>query len=295
VTADGAASPTVARRELGQRLRGLRNGRDLSVAEAAQRAGCSQSQLTKIELGQTVAKREDVLALLDVYEETDTGQQAALLAMVKAGARKEWWDAYRALPRRFGTYLSLEQAASTLQAYDTTVVHGLLQTPGYARALLRTTQPELLPHEIDQLVELRTRRQTVLTRTGPPPLTLWSVMDEAVLRRPIGGRETLYGQLQRLIECSALPNVTLLVMPDELGAHPGLDGPFAMLQFGAGAHPVAYTEGQAGHLFLERDDDLRRCRQTMNHILAAAPSPEQSLALIRKAARELAPHSPAEP
>jgi hypothetical protein len=133
------------------------------------------------------------------------------------------------------------------------------------------------------------RRQEILTRADPPSPTLWSVMDEAVLRRQIGGRETMHAQLQRLIERSELPNVTLLVMPDDLGAHAGLTGPLATFQFEAGARPVVYVEGQAGNLYLEKDDDLRRCQQTMNHILAAAPGPERSLALIRQVAKEMKP------
>jgi hypothetical protein len=298
LTANGSSSPTAVRRELGQRLRGLRLDKDLTVAEVAVQIGVSQSRLTKIELGQAVAKRDDVLKLLDVYEENDTQQQALLLAMVRASASKEWWEGRRALPPKFGNYLGLESVADILQAYDTTLVNGLLQTPDYARALLRAERPELLAHEIDRLVELRMRRQQILTRADPPAPTLWSIMDEAVLRRPVGGRETMHAQLQQLIERSELPNVTLLVMPDDLGAHAGLDGPFAIFQFETGARPVVYVEGQAGNLYLEKDDDLRRCQQTMNHILAAAPGPEHSLALIRQVAKEMkhdAPPLPALP
>jgi len=286
---EAVRSPTAVRRELGQRLRGLRTDKGMTVAEAAAQVGFSQSKLTKIELAQAVATRDEVLKMLDVYDETDTGQQAVLMAMVRAGARKEWWESRHALPPKFGSYLGLESIASALQAYETTLVLGLLQTSDYARALLRAERPELLPHEIDRLVDLRMRRQEILTRGDPPPLTLWAVMDEAVLRRQIGGRETMHAQLLRLIERSELPNVTLLVMPDDLGAHAGLDGPFAMFQFEASARPVVYVEGQAGNLYLEKDDDLRRCQQTMNHLLAAAPGPERSLALIQQVAKEMKP------
>src|SRR5260370_39503177 len=114
-------------------------------------------------------------------------------------------------------------------------------------------------------------------------------MDEAVLRRQIGGPETMHAQLQRLIAATELPNVTLLVMPDSLGAHPGMDGPLAILQFETGTRPVVYVESQAGNLYMEKDDDLRRSQQIMNHILAAAPGPDHSLALIRQAAKEIKP------
>jgi transcriptional regulator with XRE-family HTH domain len=282
-------SPTAVRRELGQRLRAMRTGADMTVAEAAERVGISTSKLTKIELAQLSATRDDVLKLLDTYGEAGPDQQALLLTMVREGNRKEWWEGRRTLHPKFGSYLGLESVATALQAYDTHLVHGLLQTPDYARAMLRAARPELLEHEIDQLVQFRLRRQQVLTRDDPPPLTLWSVMDEAVLRRRVGGRETMHAQLQRLITTNQRPNVTLLVMPDELGAHPGLDGPMSILQFETGTRPVVYVEGQAGNLYMEKDDDLRRCQQTMNHILAAAPGPEQSLALIRQIAKEIKP------
>lgn len=282
-------SPTAVRRELGQRLRAMRTGADMTVAEAAEQVGISTSKLTKIELAQLSATRDDVLKLLDTYGEAGPDQQALLLTMVREGNRKEWWEGRRTLHPKFGSYLGLESVATTLQAYETTLVHGLLQTPDYARAMLRAARPELLEHEIDQLVQFRLRRQEVLTRADPPPLTLWSVMDEAVLRRQVGGRETMHAQLQRLITASEQPNVTLLVMPDEQGAHPGLDGPMSILQFETGTRPVVYVEGQAGNLYMEKDDDLRRCQQTMNHILAAAPGPDQSLALIRQIAKEIKP------
>jgi transcriptional regulator with XRE-family HTH domain len=286
---EAARSPTAVRRELGQRLRAMRTGADMTVAEAAERVGISTSKLTKIELAQLSATRDDVLKLLDTYGEAGPDQQALLLTMVREGNRKEWWEGRRTLHPKFGSYLGLESVATTLQTYHTHLVHGLLQTPDYARAMLRAARPELLEHEIDQLVQFRLRRQQVLTRADPPPLTLWSVMDEAVLRRHVGGRETMHAQLQRLITASERPNVTLLVMPDEQGAHPGLDGPMSILQFETGTRPVVYVEGQAGNLYMEKDDDLRRCQQTMNHILAAAPGPDQSLALIRQIAKEIKP------
>jgi transcriptional regulator with XRE-family HTH domain len=286
---DAARNPTAVRRELGQRLRALRQRMELTVVQTAEQLGMSPSKVTKIELAQLPATRDDVLKMLDAYGETDTEQQALLLSMVREGKRKDWWEGHRALRPKFASYLGLESVATTLRAYDTHLVHGLLQTPEYAHALLRAVRPDLLEHEIDQLVQLRIRRQEILTRVDPEPLTLWSVMDEAVLRRQVGGSETMHAQLQRLIQASAMPNVTLLAMPESLGAHPGLDGPLAILQFETGTRPVAYVEGQAGNLYMEKDDDLRRCQQTMNHLLAAAPGPEQSLALIRQVAKEMKP------
>ena len=286
---DAAHNPTAVRRELGQRLRALRQGRELTLVQAAEQVGFSPSRVTKIELAQLKVSQKDVLKMLEVYGETDPEQQALLLSMVREGNHQEWWEGRRVLHPKFGSYLGLESVATTLQAYDTHLVHGLLQTPDYTRALLQAGRPDLLEHEVDQLVQFRIRRQEVLTRTDPPPLTLWSVMDEAVLRRQVGGRETMYAQLQRLIQASMLPNVILLVMPDDLGAHACLNGPLSILQFETGTRPVVYVEAQAGNLYMEKDDDLRRCQQTMNHILADTPGPEQSLALIRQVAEEMKP------
>ena len=284
---DGVRSPTVVRRALGQRLRELRLARDQTVAEVAGAVDIGQSTLTKIELAQMVPARGKVEKLLSFYG-IDGEERDLLLAMLRDGNRKEWWEGLK-LPPKLGIYLGLESVATTLKAHDTHLVQGLLQTADYARAVIRAARPDLLPHEVDQRVVSRTRRQEVLTRVDPPPLVLWSVMDEAVLRRQIGGRETMYAQLERLIQVSALPNVNLLVMPDSLGAHPGLSGPLSILEFGTGERPVIYVEGQAGNLYQERDDDLRRCAQTMTHILAAAPGTEQSLALITQIAKEMQP------
>jgi transcriptional regulator with XRE-family HTH domain len=286
-----ARTPTATRRALGQRLRALREDRDLTQAQVADLVGISTSKLAKIERAQLKASQKDVLALLDAYGQIGAEQRRELLSMVRDGNREEWWEGHRygRLLPDFGSYLGLEAVATTLQAYDTHLVHGLLQIPDYAHAVIRATRPELLEHEIDQVVQSRMRRQEVLTRTDPAPLALWWIMDEAVLRRQVGGREIMHAQLQRLIEASGQPNVTIQVMPDSLGAHPGLNGPLAMLQFETGTPPVAYVEGQAGNLYMEKDDDLRRCQQTMNHVIAAAPGPEQSLAPIRRAAKEMKP------
>lgn len=281
---DVLRSPTAVRRALGQRLRGMRLDAGLTVAEAGDRVGCSASRITKIELAQAAVSGDDVGKMLAAYGIADPGLRRVLGVMASEGGRKEWWEGRRAVPPKFGSYLGLESVATSLHAYDTHLVHGLLQTEGYARAQISAARPELLEHEVAQLVEVRMRRQLILARADPAPLVLSWVMDEAVLRRQVGGQETMRVQLGRLVAASELPNVSLRVMPDSLGAHAGLDGPLAVLRFEAGAPPVAYVEGQAGSLYMERDDDLRRCQQTMSRLLAQAPGPEESAALIREIA-----------
>jgi transcriptional regulator with XRE-family HTH domain len=273
---DGTSNPI---RYFGQHVRRARLAAGWTLAEFGQRIGYDPGQISRIENG----KRPPTELFAQMCDRAFPD---------RAGWFSEFYAESRtwiATPPWFRSWVEHEQQAATLRIWQLGVLSGLLQTADYARALLRAGRPELLPHEIDRLVELRMRRQEILTRADPPPLTLWSVMDEAVLRRPIGGRETMHAQLLQLIECSALPNVTLLVMPDALGAHAGLDGPFAIFQFETSTRPVVYVEGQAGNLYLEKDDDLRRCQQTMNHILADAPGPDRSLALIRQVAKEMKP------
>ena len=196
---DAAHNPTAVRRELGQRLRALRQGRELTLVQAAEQVGFSPSRVTKIELAQLKVSQKDVLTMLEVYGETDPEQQALLLSMVREGNHQEWWEGHRVLHPKFGPLPGPGVGRHHLA--------GLRHPPG-ARAApdprLRPRaaaggRPDLLEHEVDQLVQFRIRRQEVLTRTDPPPLTLWSVMDEAVLRRQVGGRETMHAQLQRLI------------------------------------------------------------------------------------------------
>jgi transcriptional regulator with XRE-family HTH domain len=291
--ATAGANATMMRRTLGNRLRELRVAAGLTVDQAAAKVDFSGPKITRIEKARIKATKEDVLRLIDAYAEagdvTGADREWVLKLVVQAGSLKEWWEGRR-LPPKLGLYLGLEATALVLQEYGTHLVQGLLQTPDYARALLRGTRPELLEHEIDELVEIRMLRQRVLERDDPPPLELWAVMDEAVLRRQVGGKETMHAQLEHLIAVSHKPNVTLLIMPDSMGAHPGLDGSMALLQFETGTRPVLYVEGQAGNFFQEKnDDDLRRAQNTMNQLLAAAPSPGRSLDLITKASEEMKP------
>jgi transcriptional regulator with XRE-family HTH domain len=283
-------SPTATRRALAQRLRQLRTDAGLTGDQASALVGFSDSKITKIERAQAVASREDVIKMITAYGGVTAEERERLLAMVRQGNRKEWWEQQdRQLPPKFGSYLGLEAVAISLRAYDTTLVHGLFQTPEYARAVIRSGWTDLLDDEVELLVETRMRRQEVLTRTDGQPLEVWSVMDEAVLRRKVGGRPVMHAQIEKLLKAAELPNVTLLVMPDELGVHAGLAGSLAILQFEAGTRPVVYIEGHAGNLYLERGDDLRRCQSIMNHILASAPSPGQSLALIQQISEETKP------
>jgi transcriptional regulator with XRE-family HTH domain len=287
---DIGKSPTAMRRALGIELRKLRTDAEMTGEQAGKAVGFSESKLTKIERAQVAVSREDLLAMIEAYGGVPDDVLDQLLAMARQGNRKEWWEQHDLqLPSKLGSYLGLEAVTTTLQAYDPTLVHGLLQTPEYARAVIRGGSPDLLDQEVDQLVETRIRRQEALTRKDGRPLELWSIMDEAVLRRKVGGREVMHAQLERLIKAAELPNVTLLLMPDDMGAHAGIDGPLTVFQFEASTRPVVYVGTQAGNLYLEKVDDIRRCQQIMRRILAQAPSPDQSLDMIRAISEEMQP------
>lgn len=278
--------PTATRRDLGLKLRGLRDQAGLTVAQVSEKTKISEGQITKIEKANIVAQRKDVEKLIRAYDVTDADLREELFTMVREGGRKDWWETYRDLPPKLGTYLGLESVASALHFYGTHMIHGLLQTPNYARALIRAGSFDKLDHEINEQVELRMRRKEVLTREDSP-LTLWALLDESALRRPIGGRETMRAQVLELIEQNKQPNINVLVIPNDIGAHAGMAGQFSLLQFEPDEPPVVYVDGQAGNLYLEKVRDLRRCQQAMNHLMSVASDPNASVRIMRGIAKEL--------
>lgn len=284
-------SPTAVRKALGARLRSIREDHDMTVAQVAKASKLGPSTITKIERAQMVPSIKTARALIGAYSGVDGNERDLLLSMAhEAAVRKEWWEKRSAgIPEKFDVYLGLEALASVLEAYDNAIVHGLLQTADYARTLLKGTRPDLPGRNVEQRVETRMRRQEILTRKSPSPLELWWIVDESVLRRQIGSPEIMHAQIEHLIDVSELPNVHILVMPNNMGAHPSMDGPFAILHFGAGENQVVYTEGQAGNLYLEREDDLRRCQLTMRLTVAACPGPEKSLELLKQISEETKP------
>lgn len=288
--ANGNRGPTAMRRRLGEQLKQLRLDADMTSEETAVEVGFSDTKINRIEKGQYRASREDVIQLTGVYGLDDAEMLNMLLTMVKEGGRREWWESHlKLMMPKFNNFLGLEASATVMKAYETHLVPGILQTPDYARAAIKGARPELLEHQVSSIVDSKMRRKEVLTREDPPPLELWAVMDEGVLRREIGGKETMGAQLEYLIEASELPNVTIQVIPNSKGAHAGLDGPMSIFEFETGSRPAAYTEGQAGNLYMEKDHDLQRCQQRMTSILVNAPNPQQSLDMIRQIAKEMKP------
>ncbi|MER6036952.1 MULTISPECIES: helix-turn-helix transcriptional regulator [unclassified Streptomyces] len=275
--------PAVRRRKLGAELRALRTGAGLTSGEAALLVGWHQSKVSRIETGASGVRPADVRLLLDAYEVRDRQLRDMLLMLTgteDAGGRNRWWHAYRGvLPPTYRDFISLESQASGMRTLETTVVPGLLQTPEYARAVTRAAVEGVDEERLDALVEVRLARQDVLR--SEPPLELTAVLDEAVLRREVGGPEVMARQLERLVEAARLPQVRLQVLPFAAGAHVGLTGPFVIFSFPSTSDlDVVVLDQLTSSLYLERKEDLMAYAEAFDTLQFHALSPEESLDYI---------------
>ena len=230
------------RRQLGAELRRLRERAQRTVAEVAAELGWSESKLSRIETANTSIRSADLQRLLGTYKVTDQ-ENARLAAFANMARQRAWWEGYGdALLDPYKTLLGFESEAKAIYVYDALLLHGLLQTNEYASAVIRAVSIGERPDVIEQRVAVRMARQAVLTRQ--PPVELYVVVDEAVLRRPVGGVDVMRRQLRRLIEVSEQPAITLQVLPFSVGAHRGIDGAFSILEFPSGTEdPLAYADG----------------------------------------------------
>ncbi|WP_369198299.1 helix-turn-helix domain-containing protein [Streptomyces djakartensis] len=275
--------PAVRRRKLGAELRALRTSAGLTSGEAARLVGWHQSKVSRIETGTSGVKPADVRLLLDAYGVADMQLRELLTVLAgsdDSGGRHHWWHAYRGvLPPTYRDFISLESQATAMRTLETTVVPGLLQTPEYARAVTRAAVGNLPEDRLDTLVEVRLARQDVLR--ADPPLELSAVLDEAVLRREVGGPGVMARQLERLVEAARLPHVRLRVLPFAAGAHIGVTGPFVILSFMSTSDlDVVVLDHLTSSLYLERKEDLRAYTEAFNSLLVHALSPEDSLDFI---------------
>ncbi|MFJ7152836.1 helix-turn-helix domain-containing protein [Streptomyces sp. NPDC100445] len=275
--------PAVRRRKLGAELRRLRTGAGFTSGEVARLVGWHQSKVSRIETGASGVKPADLRLLLDAYGVLD-GHLRELLLMLAgsqdAGDRHRWWHTYRGeLPPTYRDFISLESQASAMRTLETTVVPGLLQTSEYARAVTRAAVKDLDEDRLDTLVEVRLARQDVL-RADPPP-TLSAVLDEAVLRREVGGPEVMARQLDRLLEAASLPQVRLQILPFSAGAHIGLTGPFVIFSFPSTSDlDVVVLDQLTSSLYLERKEDLVAYTEAFHTLQFHALSPDDSLDYI---------------
>jgi transcriptional regulator with XRE-family HTH domain len=279
-------NPTVRRRRLGQELRRLREQKGMTAEEVAERLLVSQSKISRLENGRRSISQRDVRDLCGVYEVEDQRMVDSLMEMAKDSRQQGWWHAFGDVP--YSVYIGLETDAASLRVYDPQVIPGLLQTRPYAEALITGALPETAPSDIDNRVQVRLRRQERITAVENP-LRLWTVLDEAALRRLVDNKLLMREQLESLVEQSQLPHVTVQVIPFEIGAHPGLNGQYAILEFpDAADSSVVYIEGVTSDIYLEKAQDVQKYSVMYEHLRAQALNVDQSRQFIADLAKEYA-------
>jgi transcriptional regulator with XRE-family HTH domain len=264
--------PTVLRIVLGSQLRRLRERRQITCEEAGDAIRASHSKISRMELGRVRFRRRDVADLLKLYGVAGEQETASMLALADRANEPGWWHSYSdILPGWFEVYIGLEEAASRIRSYEVQFVPGLLQTEDYARAVTLLGHPDAPGHEVERRVGLRMRRQSLLTGEEAPHF--WAVVDEAVLRRPLGGVRVMREQLRHLIEMTELPNVTLQMVPFDLGGHAAAGGPFSILRFAERDLPdVVYLEQLTSALYLDKRDDVDHYLAVMERLCVSAES-----------------------
>jgi transcriptional regulator with XRE-family HTH domain len=285
---EAGGGPTVLRMLLGSQLRRLREAAGITPDRAGYEIRASRSKISRVEHGRVSFKERDVADLLTLYGVTDEQERTHMLLLAQHANSRGWWARYDdVVPDWFETYVGLEQATSLIRSYELQFVPGLLQTAGYVRALTSLGHHTAPEEEIERRVSLRLKRQQVLLGPGPSP-TLWAVIDESALRRPLGGREVMRDQLRHLIELTELAHITVQVVPFDRGGHSALGGSFSILRFADPELPdVVYIEQLTSALYLDRNIEVDQYRGVMNRLSAEAETPADSQRLLKKLIRVL--------
>lgn len=278
-----APNPTLRQRQLAIRLRELRHRAGLSLADVAEALLCSQAKISRIETGKRRASPRDVRDLCNLYGIADHSE---LMALARDAQQKEWWLEYD--DPEFRPMIGLETEARAVTEYETTTVPGLLQTEDYARAVIVGWLPRIDHTILQERVDARMKRQELLTRSDAP--RYWVLLDESALHRHVGGRNTMHGQLLRLVESAELPHITIQVIPFTAGAHMGFDSAFRLLEFdkNSGIPDTVYVETLMGGFYLE-GDRTERFRESIDHLRAMALSPRDSVTCIEQLSTHFAP------
>jgi transcriptional regulator with XRE-family HTH domain len=276
------SSPTLSRLMVGMTLRRLREARGITREAACQAIRASESKISRLELGRTGVKLRDVADLCTLYGVTDHIERATLLGLARLANSPEWWHPYRDLvPGWLEPYLGLEQAATVIRGYQVQFVPGLLQTSAYARAVIELAHGASSQREIDRRVELRMGRQHVLQR--PQPVHLWALIDEAALRRPIGGRATMTAQLRHLLDACDIDRVTVQVLTFRSGGHAAAGGAVTMLRLPDPELPdVVYLETLTTAVYPDRRADIDYYRHMMNLLTFQAEPADATPAILRQ-------------
>ncbi len=277
--------PTVLRILLGAQLRRLREAKGITLEEAGHKIRASHSKMSRLELGRVGFKDRDVADLLTEYDVLDEQERDMLRALARQANAQGWWHVYSDIMSSwFEAYVGLEEAASSVRTYEVQFVPGLLQTEDYARAVTMLGHADSPADELERRVSLRMARQKLLR--GDDPLQLWAVVDEAVLRRPLGGPGVMRGQLLHLIEATAMRNVTIQVIPFHSGGHAAAGGSFSILRFAEPDLPdVVYLEQLTSALYLDKRDDLDHYKAVMESLCLEAEAAANTVEILDKILR----------
>ena len=286
-TSQPGGGPTVRRILLGSQLRRLREQKGISREDAGYHIRASESKISRMELGRVSFKERDVADLLTLYGVTDEAERAPLLAMVRDANQPGWWHSFSdVLPNWFQPFIGLEEAASLIRTYELQFIPGLLQTEDYARAVISQGNLGASSDLIERRVSVRMSRQKVLSRPNPP--RLWVVIDEAALRRPIGGTKVMRAQLEHLINVSQQPHLTLQIMPFAFGAHAAEGGAFSILRFPESDLPdVVYLEQLTGAAYLDKREEVDVYMEAMNRLTVDSPPPSATPDLLSRIIKDL--------
>jgi transcriptional regulator with XRE-family HTH domain len=275
-----AGGPTVLRMLLGAQLRRLREAAGITRDDAGYHIRASGSKISRLELGRVSFKERDVNDLLEFYGVHDPAEHEKLLQLTKEANATPWHQKFQdVIPDWFQVYVGLEEAAQLIRVYEVQFVPGLLQTEEYARAVVLQGAPGMEQDEVDRRVALRLGRQKILTRENPP--RYWVVMDEAALRRPMGGRDVHVAQIERLIDLVGEPNITLQVMPFRYGGHAADGGAFTIMRFPETDLPdVVYMEYLTGAHYIDKPEEVERYAAVMERLSVAGTSPDRTREIL---------------
>ena len=279
--------PTVLRMVLGSQLRRLREKSGISASDAGYAIRATHSKISRMELGRVSFRERDVTDLLIMYGVTDPEEHKAFTALAREANVPGWWHGSAdVLPGWFEPYIGLEEAASIVRNYQVQWVPGQLQTPEYARQVILLGHAGISDAEMQRRIELRMNRQKLLTRPDGPHF--WLVVDEAVLRRPLGGADLMRAQIDRLIEVTQLPAVTLQVLPFRTGGHPAAGGPLCILRFAEPDLPdVVYLEQLTSALYLDRRDEVDSYQMVMDKLCVQAAPDTETVKILEKIRKDL--------
>ncbi|MEV7969041.1 helix-turn-helix transcriptional regulator [Sphaerisporangium sp. NPDC088356] len=276
------SGPTALRILLGSQLRRLREQKGISREDAGHLIRGSESKISRMELGRVGFKERDVADLLTYYGVADGEARSAVMDLLERANEPGWWHRFNdLLPSWFQAYVGLEEATSRIRTYEVQFIPGLLQTKEYARAVITAGAAGLGHAEIARRVDLRVERQRILDRGDGP--VFWAVIDEAALRRPIGGADVMRGQLEHLLELMRLPNITIQVMPFSFGGHSAEGGAFSILRFEDSELPdVVYVEQLASALYLDKREEVDRYSEVMERLCAVSTTPDATVDILQK-------------